>query len=905
MIIKINGLTISGLKQGFPLEERIDGELLTGTLVFYNTDSSSYTPNSTVELYITSDVTVDHYMKVDMDLCEEINRDTPKLYRHTVMLIDPTRESELYLVDDVAFTQPLTGVRYYLDDVLQRIIDITPLEKASKHSATRLFALDSSVASALSTIKAPQLFFSNQTVRQVGDDTLKYVNSILSISSYSSDKAVLGKKNLNGIATLISSMHTYKSKSNGSNSFFNLLDIRMANGISETVDIFPSEPNYITFTTHDYIMTTNDLILELPKPIYKVEKVLLLLKYVEGDINSAPTYHFEEVDITDRVYEQEAYNALLTSEKYGAVVYTQGGKSISGFGNSFPQFYGSFPTSVIQNIVGDNTPITWINPQGNSYTYINTPTLTGGMILAGDYGLRVYYKPYVSVRVQVQKSVPQVTNPYTVVANQSANLIDINRLLSNAQGTINRMGNGDMVIEVITTSYANRLRVGQYTSDGYIATSVENQVYNGLIRSKATLTKNYNRLSQYVGIDREYRQYQIPLNNTINRNLTYNEYIVVSNTLYGTDSTVSWINSAMEWVRNMFRSVAYGDNTQTITSVVVSPKLANSSVVGNFVMGLSKLWFKNGISFHFGFDNNLVAYKYPDTTTETFLTQLTTRLIPVKYTDDDGLFEWLSVKLINENSYKHVSELVRNVDSVASSNFTSIMGSYPNGLYHHLTVTPYTYTDPVSTNTYDYDYVLLKQDGGSFSVSPILEDDLLKMLVTGDDSSTSAVWLESTHNAIKRHREVSTVFMDSNYGYMKLDDLVVKKDPSEVISMTYTLSVVPNTPNIIIGELFMKHNPFMVVRTDLSGVQQEMYLYKSNSLTYRDGDLKAKGTPTALPFDGFTITGSGNYFIINITDVSGMVSWGIGDGEGNLYVGNNAVNGVLATTLYFQFRNKL
>jgi hypothetical protein len=94
------------------------------------------------------------------------------------------------------------------------------------------------------------------------------------------------------------------------------------------------------------------------------------------------------------------------------------------------------------------------------------------------------------------------------------NLLDLEGLGANARGVINRVGNPDLTATKILKNWEQRFKVGQFTEDGFIATDVENAVFNDHIRSTASFTKNYNGLSKFVGVDTEVRQIPIPLQTT-------------------------------------------------------------------------------------------------------------------------------------------------------------------------------------------------------------------------------------------------------------------------------------------------------------------------------------------------------------------------------------------------------
>jgi 2,3-bisphosphoglycerate-independent phosphoglycerate mutase len=60
------------------------------------------------------------------------------LYRHTVTFIEDIHKFEKILSGNVFITQPLTGQKKTLLDVMNHIRDVVPFERASFHSANKI-----------------------------------------------------------------------------------------------------------------------------------------------------------------------------------------------------------------------------------------------------------------------------------------------------------------------------------------------------------------------------------------------------------------------------------------------------------------------------------------------------------------------------------------------------------------------------------------------------------------------------------------------------------------------------------------------------------------------------------------------------------------------------------------------
>lgn len=936
MKITINDVQIQNLKRGFILNDRLDEELDTGLIEFINTNENEYIPFSVVKVFITSDETPDHTYFVDADQVVLLNKDTPKYYQHTISLIELTKVLERYPVESIAFSQPReeTGLtRYTLSSVLTRLNAIIPLETNARLSSTRKLTFDSSFTTELNTIKSPQFFFNNLNLFQVLSEVLKYIDSIPRITTIENGFYKLDRDNFNEIKEIISyANHNNLAKSINSEYYSNKLEMNVENGISDTLETYPSSKNYAPLTTENFVLTTNDFKLILPKPIYEIKSLKMLAAYDATDLgaNSRFKFKYVDIDLTNRTFETDFYNALKVNDpseisKYGSLVYKKGENKIEGFGVAFPQLWGLFSTTTLDQVFDTNDDVVgiFLPYYGGNGTINVEGNNIGSATLKGFVGFKVEYYPYITQRVAIQKQSPTEINDYSLISNQGGRSIDISRLLTNGQATLNRLGNKDLMVEKLVLDYDDRFKVGQYTTDNWIVTSVENAI-DTIIKSKAVFTKNFNRLSSFVGVDREIRQFNIPLEETVNRNLKYEEYLIVDNQL-NTGTTSGWSATGRTLLKNMFVNTNVND---TINGIIVETKDTDTSRIGKFMLSVSKSHYKNGNIFHFNFENNQVAYYYPIIDTSGLFSELVSQKEIVRYTyfnESDvtdiknGTLEYLSIDLINSDVFKTVQDLCRQKTNYAAAevewfNNPIFAQTYPNGVYYYLT-TPYTDSFGFTSN-----YVLFfKTSGGGFDAYSQTESDVFfdifnNRSIAGIPRTSHPAYLKDTYSLTTEEatkyaynsQSVVDDYLRSTHSLMNLTDLVVKKDPAETISMTYQLQFTSKKPHIILGFAFAKYNSLMVNRSLLDLDQRRIHLYRSTQL-YRDGEVKAKGSKILTSFTGFSVQDITDGFSVTLTfSTSSFNSWALGDNDGNLYFAvNKKPDGVFDTVVNFQFKNKL
>lgn len=937
MKITINDVEITNLQRGFVLNDRLDEELDSGIIEFINTNENEYIPFSVVKVFITSDETPDHIYFVDSDQVTLLNKDTPYYYQHTIGLIELTKVLERYMVESVAFSQPReeTGLtRYTLGDVVTRLNAITPLETNAKLSTTRKFGYDTEFLNELATIKSPQFFFNNQNLFQALVEVFKYIDSIPKITEIVDSLLKLDRVDFNKIKEIITySNYNNLAKSINSEYYSNKLEMNVENGITTVVETYPAAKTYAPLTSDNFVITTNDFKLILPKPIYEIKSLKMLAVYDAPDLtlNQRFKFKYKEIDLTNRTFETDFYNALKINEpteisKNGSLVYKKGDNSIEGFGIAFPTLWGLFSSTTIDEIFDYYREANGIFlPDGyGGVGRIESEGSDGEATIRGFIGFKVEYYPYISQRVSIHKQAPTETNDYALSTNQGGRSIDISRLLTNGQATLNRLGNKDLMVEKFVIDYDDRFQVGQMTTDNWIVTNVENSV-DEVIKSKAVFTKNFNRLSSFVGVDREIRQFNLPLEEQVNRNLKYEEFVFIDTTPNLTPNPTGWTSSSRAWLSNMF--VNSTSNTDTVNGVIVETIDHEDNTIGKFLLAISKSFYKNGNIFHFNFVSNQVAYYYPVIDGSDFFEKLVSQKEIVRYTYNNnsdvtdvknGTFELLTIDLVNNDIFKSVQSLCRTKSNYAEAelewfNNPPFSQTYPNGIFYYLT-TPYN--DGFFTSNY---VLFFRTSGGGVGAYCQREQDIFYDLFNnrsndGVPRTSHAAYLADTFGisvdeATKYAWNSQTIvddYLKTDYSMMKLEELVVKKDPAEIISMTYQLQFVSKKPFIIVGNALSQYSPYMVNRSLLDTDLKNLHLYRSTEY-YREGELKAKGTKTTTAFSGFTVFNiTDGFFIQRYSSMTGFNSWAIGDNDGNLYLAvNRQPNDSVSVQVYFQFRNKL
>ena len=226
-------------------------------------------------------------------------------------------------------------------------------------------------------------------------------------------------------------------------------------------------------------------------------------------------------DITDFVFESTIYNSKLSSyentypysKAYG-LYYEIGGKSIKGLNFKpdvalFPEFKNYAIINILEKVLGVS-----LNTDGEAFY----PTLA----------FRVTYVPYFDVRVtQSKQNVKNYKANIALAYNQSANVIESTAYGENLKGVVARLGNPERSVTVALCTFAQIPKAGtKYDNDYYIST-VSVEVYKTYIRCTMGLTKDFNRISAYIGVSSERRLYEVSERAAYERTSLFKEYVVI------------------------------------------------------------------------------------------------------------------------------------------------------------------------------------------------------------------------------------------------------------------------------------------------------------------------------------------------------------------------------------------
>lgn len=343
-----------------------------------------------------------------------------------------------------------------------------------------------------------------------------------------------------------------------------------------------------TEQTFVQIMEDN-MIFPTSHPVYTVESFKAVLADSGG---------LKRVELVDYLFERSVYTTQLSSyedkypysKSYG-LMYTQGEKDITGFtfkpeNPVSPVFENYAILNILRRALGDE-----------GYNIDDYETLC----------LEITYTPFYQARVEQTKPELDSKYPAALIYNQGENVIESRAYGENLKGVIARIGNAEKSYTYHLTRLSQIPKVGMEFDDDYVISAVYVEFLPTVINCTIALTKNFNRISQFIGISSVKRFSQISQTMSVERNSLWREYIVIGDEVSPDDTRIT------EAFLNAVRATFTQDTDMEPLNVVYAYGLtgdgARLPIVALPVVASS---FGNSISFSWAYQDNFSAGAYAE-----------------------------------------------------------------------------------------------------------------------------------------------------------------------------------------------------------------------------------------------------------------------------------------------------
>jgi len=411
--------------------------------------------------------------------------------------------------------------KWNISSVIDRVLNLCEPHLAG---VAPRFKLNDTQHAEFSEIEAPEFAFTNCTLKEVLDQIGGYIHGVPRLKGSTIYFDMLGgtkqAKVASPIYPYISNMYSQDIEN-----YCSALDSTVDNLVCLTdpaqgTITEPYVDGYKTTRTETVYaqVKDNNMIIPTQYPIQEIKEVKC--GYIPGT-------SIKGGDITSYVFEQAEYNrmssytAIYPTSRVYALYYTQGSKNIEGL---------FFKQQKLNDVLGDYAILKILKEttgENLSALGVNYPGLA----------FQVSYIPVFSARVQQTKQyIGDFKEPRTLCYNQGANIVETRHYGENMKGAVARMGNVDRVVTYNLGDFSLIPEIGEMYSDEYYIAGVTCELYPTLIKCMLTLSQDFNRLSEYIGINSVRRFYEVSEKAAYRRDIKYADYLVIGDKVESDDT---------------------------------------------------------------------------------------------------------------------------------------------------------------------------------------------------------------------------------------------------------------------------------------------------------------------------------------------------------------------------------
>ena len=855
----VTSVKVDSLSYTLKLDESLDSGVLT---IPRSARRDKFNRFSRVEISINDgDTTKDTTWLIYTTKVEIDSKGSEKTYNHTIGLIEPTKWLEKFVVGTLTFTQPISGTQKTLYDYVERVRQLVPFVSRDKVSSTRLFKLDTNFANGIKETIAPQIYLDKKNLRETLIELFKVVNAIPRL--YYDNGWVLTGDYINQKQmpiTIGDGDIDYVQEASGEN-FAQSIEVFHENTMTEKPMYEGSITDFISFRNNSVILGDNDLRLILNEKVSKMVKLEML--YVQNFDDVVTTF-----DISKVLFEKNVYDTIefaggdgYQTQEY-SLYWTYKSNEILGFSETFNAVFQQIVIEKIGDLINVDSALDYKN-----------------------FAFRVEYIPYFETMRSIQyreDSTPYALRPEMLdqysglIVNQSERINELYDLTSNVYGQIQRLGVDTVSISKKHYLLSNIYNIGDYTKDGYIVTKIEVIPYTTYLIARYELSKNWNRIAQFIQLDKEFRPYEVSLTKTA---LTLKRDILFMIGMVEISNEPSLKpTSEYDSIKSIFMNTLKSGVYDTFISLL---KFNNDNSYNSVIKPLAPLAEKNMLKWKANFGDTKLAGKrvVNEGTIERKIQK------QVNYTNANGTINDVKLKLFNGVwTYYNLDE-----------------GNY---YYNYNVIRDLAEKLPLDEPTYN---IITDANLTSKRYLDIPKENLYATALDFPSGGASGyvVALDEmyVYQYIESYIYHSRVIAMKQEPIFELPEYQILKDGAEVLGLELYLPLFPKetmVSNYIIGDSLLKENNLIKIKETSSA----LYFY---GLSYEIS--KAKTDKINLTYATQIVAVdpylNDSYIEVPISVYDLYDYYAIADEDGNLYLGVNQKIGQGTkqdiSTIYFNF----
>lgn len=629
------------------LSEELDMVEFTLKPIDYELDLDFKKHNGLVMVTLFVDDVVYKYLYLSYYKCVNVAYSPNKKYKYVLQCVSPTIALQRITLPNKLITQPISGSKRTIYEEIIKIRDVY---------CDWLVLADE--LQELLNVPCPQMQFTKSTLHEILISLFAVVNLVPKMLDYNT----LGYLSLEGIA----SEHSIESiirieKQNSIDNYCDALDYDIENAISDDNDITTT---WITPTTDEAMLTTENFLWELPSEIYEIKKVEVMANIQVEDKFTEENIYLNKVDITDNVVYKLVWDTFRSSAKADpkdtdAIRYKRNNLYYEG-----KKIYGNFTEKNFLNI---DLPLSIIRVIVNAVSkqYDTTNYNISLTVDNRDIALKVTYQSELdNSRIAIIKQ--GVTIPQNfMVSNQDDAYIDAINFGKQKQEFINRLGNevatGQCNFKIVNINTLYSIpNLGEWVED-YIITQREMMLKENNILINYQLTKDYVLKTGYSGLNQMKRFTSIDTENTMIRNDLLMFNFKFSFNSENNDTSFENTTSIAEMIINNYGNESVNGKTLHLVNTIGKNGVylgfddeRYSNYNEYFLVNSQNKFIANFVTSQFTFETNAKVGDY-------ILIEDDTKAyskVPVRYVDNNGEFKYIAIKFGQ-------GEPARNVEAIA------------------------------------------------------------------------------------------------------------------------------------------------------------------------------------------------------------------------------------------------
>lgn len=529
--------------------------------------------------------------------------------------------------------------KWTITDVVQRTLDL--IEPHLDGYPNR-FTFNEEQAEEYKNVIAPEFAFTKENLRE----RLQQIGGFIHAEPRLRNGVIyFDKYGMNDYADMYKTPYTGKMVCQDINHYATNLDSSVDNLVSQLswakgVIMEPFAGGYRSVRTEsmNVRITEENMLIQTIFPVYQVEK--LTAAYIkDGEMITC--------DITPYVFESVDYNSNLssysetypTSKAFG-VYYTQGERNIRGLNFKVPDAISDILRkyaiiNILEAVSGEN--FGW-------FDNIDYPTLM----------FQITYIPIFSTRVtQTKQYIVGMQHPFALPYNQGANMIETSYYGENMKGLIARLGNVEKTLTYMVYNLNRIPKAGQLFDDEYYISAVFTEFMPSYIKVQLTLSKDFNRLSQYINVPSYKRFYEVSERQAFRRETLYTDYLVIGDAVEDDGQTLLNPTQFFYYLKAIFTQDVHEDAKITAARVWGKDKGKNNLYENPVIMPVLSTAMGTTMNFSFSAEDNYSAgarsIEHNVMSGDDEVTGYWQQYLP--YGDYYGRMYWLSFQLVTSMTY--------------------------------------------------------------------------------------------------------------------------------------------------------------------------------------------------------------------------------------------------------------